>query len=340
MLTFIFIRKLSKISLLILTVIIAQTSIAQNDTIENTYNSLRISFKIEGVNSSTNITSSDHNRSYGPTQLTVPGFNVGLFYKGFGISYTPSFVSRARDYYTDYYSEYQGFELFLYFKKWGIDIYSQNFMGFLIGDPDFEHYRPDWVLSEDGFHWDQDMKSTNHSINFYVKIFGKYRLGDYFFKPAYTRKSKLGVFGILSMDKRSILNTEGIFIPEAEPDFTEIYNFFDFHQYKLDIGVGGTATLFLRKLYLSTALAGGYGISSVSNKTGAGNFDELNFRFNILNMKIFTGFQGKYFRLELGAVIDNDGGRIDQTYKIQYNSSYAFMNVVFQIPLRTENKKN
>ena len=305
-----------------------------NDTLK-VNNGLGFSIKIEGVYSDIFITNINNQNAYGAGQLTITSVNLGIYYKGFGINYSPPFLaSSGTDYYTDNYSDYAGFQTFYYANWWGVDIYSQKFNGYFVGDEDMLEYRPDWELSEDGFHWAQEMKSKNQSINIYGKILGKQKLSDYFFQPTLTRKSKVGLFGLVSLDKQNVYDTEGLFIPEAELDYPELTDGFDYNQISASAGLGASGTLFIKNFYFSTALAVGYTYSKIANSWSTGNFNGYYFDWDLLNLKVFTGLQAKMVQFELGYVNDFCSGNINDNYELQYSSTFVYAKLSVRFPTK------
>jgi hypothetical protein len=203
-----------------------------------------------------------------------------------------------------------------------------------VGDEDMLEYRPDWELSEDGFHWAQEMKSKNQSINIYGKILGKQKLSDYFFQPTLTRKSKVGLFGLVSLDKQNVYDTEGLFIPEAELDYPELTDGFDYNQISASAGLGASGTLFIKNFYFSTALAVGYTYSKIANSWSTGNFNGYYFDWDLLNLKVFTGLQAKMVQFELGYVNDFCSGNINDNYELQYSSTFVYAKLSVRFPTK------
>jgi hypothetical protein len=298
------------------------------------------SIKIANVDNMVSIIKNENKFDYYGATLPKNYLDFGLYYKGFGINYAPPiFSATIQDDATKHYSKFSGFQTFYFAKWWGIDIYSQKALGYYVGVEPMLHYIPNWSVGDDYRGWGQEMNSRNQSLNFYLRLLGKRALSDYFFQPAQTRKSKIALFGVLSLDKRKVSETNDFIILQAKQDFSDIYDGFTYQQYKGTIGLGLTATFYLWKFYLSGAYAFGYGISNTYSNYFNDTFSDLAYNFDAMQLKIFTGLQTKAVKYEAGVIIDADTGTLNENYNLQFQSTYMFFKATYRFPSKYDFRK-
>ena len=304
------------------------------------YSGLGFSITPGAVDSWVNISEiDDFNKTYSAMTLPQMSYSFGLYYKGFSIRYAPKIKTHSHeDQLTDNYSSVTGLNTSYYHKRIGAQLYWQSFYGYNTDDFTKDDYKNSDATYEE--YWAQEMTAQNRSLNIMYLLLGKRTLSDYFHSPTEIRRSKIGLYGIMSFDRRKVYNTEDLFIEDAKADFPELANGFTFNQWKGDLGIGSVGTVFLGNFYLSLNLAFSYGIVKVDNTIDGQAYNKIYSDFDLLNFSYYLGYQAKAFKFELGVIIERDSGRINDTYEMSFQSNYIFGRLSFRFPTKEEARLN